>query len=154
MKLLITGGAGFVGSRLARALLARGTLSGREIEQLVLVDQQPPAGNLSADRRVQVAVGPLLERCEALAAARFDGVFHLASAVSAECEADFDLGLRSNLDTTRALLQALRAAGTRRASCSRARAPCSGPIRHCGPCRAWSKTTRCPPRRPPTASRS
>jgi nucleoside-diphosphate-sugar epimerase len=38
-------------------------------------------------------------------------VFHLACAVSAECEADFDLGLRSNVDTTRALLDALRAAG-------------------------------------------
>jgi nucleoside-diphosphate-sugar epimerase len=42
---------------------------------------------------------------------RFDAVFHLAAAVSAECEADFDLGLRSNLDSTRALLDALRAAG-------------------------------------------
>jgi nucleoside-diphosphate-sugar epimerase len=41
----------------------------------------------------------------------FDAVFHLAAAVSAECEADFDLGLRSNLDSTRALLDALRAAG-------------------------------------------
>jgi nucleoside-diphosphate-sugar epimerase len=37
-------------------------------------------------------------------------VFHLASAVSGECEADFDLGLRSNLDTTRALLDTLRKA--------------------------------------------
>ena len=35
-------------------------------------------------------------------------MFHLASAVSGECEADFDLGLRSNLDSTRALLDALR----------------------------------------------
>jgi D-erythronate 2-dehydrogenase len=39
----------------------------------------------------------------------FDAVFHLASAVSAECEADFDLGLRANLDATRALLDACRA---------------------------------------------
>ena len=34
-------------------------------------------------------------------------MFHLASAVSGECEADFDLGLRSNLDSTRALLDQL-----------------------------------------------
>jgi len=40
-------------------------------------------------------------------------VFHLAAAVSAECEADFDLGMRSNLDTTRALLEAVRTAGNR-----------------------------------------
>jgi nucleoside-diphosphate-sugar epimerase len=38
-------------------------------------------------------------------------VFHLASAVSGECELDFDLGLRSNLDSTRALLEGLRKAG-------------------------------------------
>ncbi|HEX4173329.1 MAG TPA: NAD-dependent epimerase/dehydratase family protein, partial [Acetobacteraceae bacterium] len=43
----------------------------------------------------------------------FDLVFHLASAVSAECEADLDLGLRSNLDSTRALLDGLRGGGTR-----------------------------------------
>jgi nucleoside-diphosphate-sugar epimerase len=40
-------------------------------------------------------------------------VFHLAAAVSAECEANFDLGMRSNLATTQALLQACRALGTR-----------------------------------------
>ena len=45
----------------------------------------------------------------ACATERFDGVFHLASAVSGECEVDFELGLRSNLDSTRALLDALRA---------------------------------------------
>ena len=46
----------------------------------------------------------------------FDSVFHLASAVSCECEADFDLGLRSNLDTTRVLLDALRAGAIKDAS--------------------------------------
>jgi nucleoside-diphosphate-sugar epimerase len=53
-------------------------------------------------------VGTLLSQCETLKDQSFDAVFHLASAVSAECEADFDLGLRSNLDSTRALLDALR----------------------------------------------
>ncbi len=114
MKILITGGTGFVGSRLARELLARGTLDGRRIEQLVLADQYPApeaAADVARDARVQVRVGKLLEQCQAFVADRFDGVFHLASAVSGECEADFELGLRSNLDSTRALLDALRAAG-------------------------------------------
>ena len=53
--------------------------------------------------------GLLFDHCQALAREAVDGVFHLASAVSGECEADFDLGLRSNLDSTRALLDALRA---------------------------------------------
>ena len=108
MKLLITGGGGFVGARLARALLARGTLAGQPVKHVVLTDLAPPPADLLADSRVQARTGPLLAQTDALREESFDGVFHLASAVSGECEADFDLGLRSNLDSTRALLDALR----------------------------------------------
>ena len=108
MKLLITGGAGFVGARLARTLLAQGVLAGRRIEQIVLTDQVSAPVDLLADPRVQARVSPLLAACEGLRDEPFDGVFHLASAVSGECEADFELGLRSNMDSTRALLDALR----------------------------------------------
>ena len=109
MKILITGAAGFVGGRLARELLERGTLAGRRIDRLVLLDQFAPPAALCADPRVEARVGALLEQCKALGDEAFDGIFHLASAVSGECELDFDLGLRSNLDSTRALLDALRA---------------------------------------------
>lgn len=108
MRVLITGAAGFVGARLARTLLARERLDGRRIEQIVLADQAPAPADLLADRRVLGRVGKLLEHASALREEAFDGVFHLASAVSGECEADFDLGMTSNLDSTRALLDALR----------------------------------------------
>lgn len=109
MKILITGGAGFVGARLARTLLARGQLGGRPIGRVVLADQVAPPPDLARDTRIESRVGPLLAQCEGIRGERFDGAFHLASAVSGECELDFDLGLRSNLDSTRALLDALRA---------------------------------------------
>jgi nucleoside-diphosphate-sugar epimerase len=109
MKLLITGGAGFVGTRLALALLARETLCGQRIERVVLADQADVRPELLKDSRVEARVGPLLTHVADLRQEHFDGVFHLASAVSGECEADFELGLQSNLDSTRALLDALRA---------------------------------------------
>jgi D-erythronate 2-dehydrogenase len=110
MKLLITGGAGFLGAQLARALLARGWLAGQRIDALVLADQAAPPPDLLADARVCARTGALLDQCATLGTQRFDGVFHLASAVSGECELDFELGMRSNLDSTRALLDALRCA--------------------------------------------
>ena len=110
MKVMITGGAGFLGSLLARQLLQRGTLRGERIESLVLADLvESRDEQLRSDPRVLCQAGDLLTQLPALMAEPLDAVFHLASAVSAECETDFDLGLRSNLDTTRGLLDACRA---------------------------------------------
>ncbi|UOD49764.1 D-erythronate dehydrogenase [Orrella daihaiensis] len=109
MKLLITGAAGFLGRELVRELLSRSQLNGQVIESVVLTDRVPSSDpGVIADSRVQVHQGDLYESLPELFESVYDGVFHLASAVSAECEADFSLGLRANLATTQALLEKLR----------------------------------------------
>jgi len=121
-SVVITGGGGFLGSRLARSLLEAGALRvaggpSKPLARVTLMDQVPAAADLAADERVDAITGDLDEVIrpggaghDALAAA--DVVFHLAAAVSAECEADFDLGMRANLHLTQALLQTCRELGT------------------------------------------
>ena len=123
MNIVITGGAGFLGAKLARLLLARNQLSLagsalQTIESITLMDRAAPPPDLLADSRIRAVVGDLNILLEGKTAPRqvIRGrdaiIFHLAAAVSGECEADFDLGLRSNVDATRALLQACRALKT------------------------------------------
>lgn len=110
MNILITGGAGFLGGLLAQALLQRGHLRGQPLTTLTLTDiVAPTRTEIIAHPNVRIVSGDLLARLPDLLRQTYDAVFHLSSAVSGECEADFDLGLRSNLDATRAVLDGLRA---------------------------------------------
>lgn len=110
MNILITGGAGFLGTLLAGELLKRDHLRGCSLTTLTLTDLVAPSRHeIVHHPKVRIDSGDLLNRLPALFKNDYDAVFHLASAVSGECEADFELGLRSNLEATRAVLEGLRA---------------------------------------------
>lgn len=119
MKVLITGGAGFLGQRLARELLARGELKGLDgrpqpITELVLLDVVAASG-FGDDSRVRAEVGDIAERSvlERVIDEQTSAIFHLAAIVSGQAEADFDLGMRINLDASRLLLETCRLRGHR-----------------------------------------
>lgn len=117
MQVVITGGAGMLGKKLARELLKRGSLAGADgnpakIDRLVLMDIAE-APDLPKDPRVSFVAGQVHDAglMKQLIAGDTASVFHFAAVVSAGAEADFALGYRVNLDGTRSVLEACRALG-------------------------------------------
>jgi D-erythronate 2-dehydrogenase len=114
MRIVITGGCGFLGRRVAIRLLEQGSALG-PVDELVVFDNAPPALPLPEDRRIKLVTGDIADRdtVRALIMHGTDAVFHLAAIVSGQAEADTELGYRVNLDGTRAVLDACRALNTR-----------------------------------------
>jgi D-erythronate 2-dehydrogenase len=117
MRIVITGGTGFIGQKLAARLLREGALSSpggalQEISEIVLFDQSSsqPLSEPLKDRRVIAVAGDITDKrqVETLIAPGTSSVFHLAAVVSAQAEADLDIGLAVNLDGTRHVLDACR----------------------------------------------
>jgi nucleoside-diphosphate-sugar epimerase len=110
MRVIVTGGAGFIGTLLARRLLAGPVTAGgaaqAPVGELVLADLAAPPPEVTADPRVRAVTGDLAAVIGDLGPA--DLIFHLAGVVSGAAEADFDLGLRVNLDGMRAVLEHAR----------------------------------------------
>jgi nucleoside-diphosphate-sugar epimerase len=111
-SVLIIGGAGMIGAKLARRLAFDGKLGGKPVTSLTLADiVAPPL--VAAPFRVDARPVDLAAEgaAAALVASRPDVIFHLAAVLSAESETDLDKGYRVNIDGTRALFDAIRHIG-------------------------------------------
>lgn len=117
LNVVITGGAGFLGQKLAREILQRGTLAGPDglpqpVGHITLFDTVAAAG--PDVPRVTTVTGDIGDAAtvQRLIGRETHSVFHLAAIVSSGAEADFEAGYRTNLDGTRHVLEACRAITT------------------------------------------
>ena len=105
MKILVTGAAGFLGRRVIDALLSDDRVA--PISQIVAADLV--AGPV-VDRRVGSRIGTIADPqfIETIVDSDVAVVCHLAAVLSGQSEAEFDVGMRINVDGTRGLLEACR----------------------------------------------
>ena len=115
MHILITGAAGMIGRKLTARLVKDGDLNGKSIDRLTLIDVVAPEKPAGFSGTIELSASDLSAPGIAAkaVAGKPDVVFHLAGVVSGEAETDFEKGYRVNLDGTRALLEAIRAAAYR-----------------------------------------
>ena len=112
MRILVIGAGGMLGAKLIARLGQEASIGGRKIDHLTRADMMPctpvaagfPVETVTCDLSVPGTAARIM-------AGKPDVIFHLAAVVSGEAERDFDKGYRINLDGTRYLLDAARAAG-------------------------------------------
>ncbi len=112
MHILITGAAGMIGRKLTARLVKDRGLGGKSIDRLTLIDVVTPEKPVGYAGAVEVSTSDLSVPGAAAKAigGRPEVICHLAGVVSGEAEIDFEKGYQVNLDGTRALLEAIRAA--------------------------------------------
>jgi nucleoside-diphosphate-sugar epimerase len=115
MEIVITGGNGFIGQRLAKRLLERGEAiaadgTKHQLAKLVLFDVGAPPAGPATDPRIEYIAGDIADTAllATVIGPSTAAVFHFGAVVSAGAEADFDLGMRVNLDGTRNVLEVSR----------------------------------------------
>ncbi len=113
MNVLIIGGGGFIGRKVAASLAARETLRGQKIDRLTLADIAAPEP-IDAPFAVETVACDITDpaQVDRMIADGTDVVFHFAAVVSAHAEADFDIGMNVNLHGTVNVLERCRALET------------------------------------------
>ena len=111
MKILITGGGGMLGQKLIAGLAKVGSLNGKKIEMITVVDAYKQSQALEGfDFKITSKIVDITDRkeCDAMITEKPDVIFHLAAIVSGEAESDFEKGYRVNVDGMRNLFEAIR----------------------------------------------
>jgi nucleoside-diphosphate-sugar epimerase len=111
MKILITGGGGMLGQKLIAGLAKVGSLNGKKIESITVVDAYKQSQALDGfDFKITSKIVDITDRaeCDAMIAEKPDVIFHLAAIVSGEAESDFEKGYRVNVDGMRNIFEAIR----------------------------------------------
>lgn len=110
-RIIVTGGAGFLGSRLiANLLKEQGNKSFPAFKEILSVDL---ADCPVKDDRVKSVRGDIAnpDFAKKIVTADTVAIYHMAAVLSGQSEAEFDTGMRVNVDGTRALLEAARKIG-------------------------------------------
>jgi nucleoside-diphosphate-sugar epimerase len=159
MRVVITGGGGFLGHQLCEALIRIGSLLGSDseplpIERIVLLDsyftREPPriperskgievwkvVGSIESQDAIDQAIG--MDRPQS---SQQVVIFHLASMVSGECEERFDDAIRVNLQGGLKLLESARRIGPACRFVFASSIACFGGPAMQDPCSDWTKLT-------------
>jgi D-erythronate 2-dehydrogenase len=113
MKISILGGGGFLGRKIAAKLAKDGVLGDKPVTALTLFDVAAPPKPGHESFPVTSVAGDVVNLPDDAIPAGTDVVFHLAAVVSAQAEADYDLGRRVNIRGTDAVIDRCRTLGTR-----------------------------------------
>ena len=111
MRVVITGGEGFIGQALVARLRRGATIDGRAASLITVLDQR--IGQRLPDAKLRYVEGDFSERAvlERAIEGGVDCVYHLASIPGGAAEQNFELGMTVNLHATLELLEVLRLAG-------------------------------------------
>lgn len=120
MRVVLTGGGGFLGSHVARVLLQQGTFTDssgrtREISELVVADLNAVSQSWASDGRVRQVVGDITspQILESVITPECGAVFHFAAMLKADASKDFSAALNFNIRATIDLLERCRMLGTK-----------------------------------------
>ena len=110
MRLLVTGGGGFIGANLVKALLAQG-------DEVLVLDLAPKPQQLADCAQltyIRADIGSEIEIYRALSTNKVEGIFHLGALMGGACEADPPAAFRVNFRSTQILLDAAVAFGIKK----------------------------------------